>query len=84
MSKPLILAILLAGLPVAAHAQDREGARAGDSVGASPMPFARASSGAGRGVFAIIVEALLSRLVLWRFANPLLRFDDLFELRLVF
>jgi hypothetical protein len=36
MSKPLILAVLLAGLPVAAYAQDnpaREGARAGDSVG---------------------------------------------------
>ena len=36
MSKPPILAILLAGLPVAAHSQDtptREGARAGDSIG---------------------------------------------------
>ena len=29
-------------------------------------------------------ETSLSRLVLWLFANPLLRFDDLIELRLVF
>jgi hypothetical protein len=29
-------------------------------------------------------ETSLSRLVLWLFANPLLRFDDLIELRLMF
>jgi uncharacterized protein DUF1236 len=61
MPKPLILAILLAGLPVAAHSQNapaREGARAGDSVGGAVGGAVGAVVGAPVGAAAGLVGGL--------------------------